>query len=62
MPIDEYDRRLEILTAQTGRISVFARGARRPSSSLLACTRVFAFGSFDVFRGKNSYSLNSADI
>ncbi len=62
MPIDEYDRRLEILTAQTGRISVFARGARRPSSSLLACTRVFAFGSFDVFRGKNSYSLSGAEI
>ena len=62
MPIGEYDRRLEILTADLGRISAFARGARKPSSSLVSVSRPFAFGRFSLYRGKNSYSLSSAKI
>lgn len=62
MPIGEYDRRLEILTADLGRISAFARGARKPSSSLVSVSRPFAFGEFSLYRGKNSYSLSSAKI
>lgn len=62
MPIDEYDRRIEILTDSLGKISAFARGARKPSSPLVAPTRIFAFGEFDLYEGRNSYSLNSAKI
>jgi len=62
MPIGEYDRRLEILTDSIGRISAFARGARKPSSPLVAISRVFAFGEFDLYEGRNSYSVNSAKI
>ena len=62
MPIGEYDRRLEILTADLGRISAFARGARKPSSSLVSVSRPFAFGEFSLYRGKNSYSLSGAKI
>ncbi len=62
MPIGEYDRRLELLTTDFGRISVFARGARKPSSPLVACSRVFAFGEFTLFQGKNSYTLSAAKI
>lgn len=62
MPIGEYDRRLEILTDSMGRISAFARGARKPSSPLVAPCRVFAFGEFDLYEGRNSYSVNAAKI
>jgi len=62
MPIGEYDRRLEILTSDLGRISVFARGARRPSSALVACSRTFAFGVFHLYQGKSSFSLQAAEI
>jgi len=62
MPIGEYDRRLELLTTEFGRISVFAHGARKPSSPLVACSRVFAFGEFTLYQGKSSYNLNSAKI
>ena len=62
MPIGEYDRRLEILTAEFGRISAFARGARKPSSPLVACSRSFAFGSFTLFQGRSTYTLSSAKI
>ena len=62
MPIGEYDRRIELLTDKLGRISAFARGARRPGSQLVSVTRVFASGKFILFQGKNSYSVSSAAI
>ena len=62
MPIGEYDRRVELLSADLGRISAFARGARKPGSSLISVTRVFAFGTFTLYQGKSAYSLHSAHI
>ena len=62
MPIGEYDRRLELLTGEYGRISAFAKGARKPSSPLVSVSRLFAFGQFELFQGKSSYSVNSAKI
>ncbi len=62
MPMGEYDRRLEILTDSLGRISAFARGARKPSSPLVSASRVFAFGEFDLYEGRSSYSVNGARI
>ena len=62
MPIGEYDRRTELLSAQFGRISAFARGARKPGSSLVSVTRAFAFGQFSLVQGKSSYNIRSAQI
>ncbi len=62
MPIGEYDRRLLLLTAELGKISAFAKGARRPGSQLLSATRLFAAGQFDLYAGRSSYTVKAAAI
>ncbi|MGN0505122.1 MAG: DNA repair protein RecO [Lachnospiraceae bacterium] len=62
MPVGEYDRRLTILTKERGKISAFAKGARKPTSALLACSQPFSFGEFVLYEGKSSYNVVSGDI
>ncbi|MCI8357504.1 MAG: DNA repair protein RecO [Lachnospiraceae bacterium] len=61
-PIGEYDRRVVILTKEKGKISAFARGARKQTSRLLAATNPFSFGTFRLYAGRSSYNLAEADI
>lgn len=62
VPAGEADRRLLLLTKELGKISCFARGVRKPTSTLIAATRPFACGRFYIYPGKSAYSLNKCEI
>ena len=61
-PVNDYDRRVVILTKERGKITAFSRGARRLNNKMMAATNRFCFGQFKLYEGKNAYNLADAEI
>jgi len=61
-PQGEYDRRIVLLTRERGKITAFVKGGRRQGSRFLGTTDMFCFGTFELFVGKNSYTVQNVEI
>ncbi len=59
--VGEYDKRLVILTKERGKITAFARGARRPGNALMAIAAPFNYGVFHCYRGYDAYYVTSVE-
>lgn len=60
--VGEYDKRCVLITKERGKITVFARGAKRMKSPNLAATNPFCYGKFLLMPSKDAYSLYGAEI
>ena len=57
----DFDKMLTLLTPNYGKISCVAKGARRPKSAPLAGTQMFCFGEYLVYKGTQTYHINSVE-
>lgn len=57
--LGDYDKMLTMLTPGLGKISCVAKGARRQRSALLAGTQFLCFGEYLMYKGANTYNINS---
>lgn len=62
MKINDFDKRLVLLTKEQGKLTAFVKGALKPKSQYVASTQPFAFGEFILYEGKNSNSITSISI
>jgi DNA repair protein RecO (recombination protein O) len=60
--VNEYDKRLVMLTKERGKITVFANGARRPNSVIRAASQSYVMGRFTVTPGRDVYTLHQAEV
>ena len=55
------DKMVTVLTPDLGKIGCAAKGARRPKSALMAGTQFLCFANFIIYKGVNSYNINSCE-
>ena len=60
--LGEADRILTLLTKDKGKIKAYAKGCRRPKSSLTSSCEIFAYSDFILFKGTNFYHVSNGEL
>jgi len=58
----ESDKRLVIFCKGQGRLLVYARGARKPSSKFMAAAQLFTYADFVLTQGRGFHALAQAQV
>jgi DNA repair protein RecO (recombination protein O) len=61
-PIGDYDKMMTVLTADGGKLSVFAKGAKRLKSPLFAATQLFSYTEMTLKKTGNTYYIRTGDL
>lgn len=56
------DKILTILFKDVGKLSVYAKGSRKPNSKFFAAAQVFSYSDFVIYTGNGFYSIASCQI
>lgn len=59
--LGDYDKMITILTPGLGKIRCAAKGARRSKSLLMAGSQFLCFADYVVYKGNDTYNLNSCE-
>lgn len=59
--LGDYDKMITVLTPGLGQIRCAAKGARRPKSLLMAGTQFLCFADYVLYKGNDTYNLNSCE-
>ena len=60
--VDEFDSVLTLLTKERGVLTAYARGARKPRSSLRVSAELMSYSCFVLFCNREKYSVDKADL
>ncbi|MCD8215231.1 MAG: DNA repair protein RecO [Clostridiales bacterium] len=58
--VGESDKLLTLLTKEKGKLTVSARGSRKPKSKYLSSAQVFAYSDFIIYTARKNPSVSSA--
>ena len=58
----ETDKQLILLTKKYGKITVIAKGARKPNSKFMASAQLFTYSDFIIYNGGRFYSVTQAEV
>lgn len=61
-PIGDYDKMMTVLTAEHGKLSVFAKGAKRFKSPIFTATQLFSYSEMTLQKTANHYYIRSGDL
>ncbi len=61
-PVGESDKIITILTKEKGKVTVSARGARKPKSKYLSSCELFAYSDFVIYTARKFPSVASASL
>lgn len=61
-PMGDKDKRVVLLTQETGRMTLLAKGAMLPKSRFSALTQVFCYGDYVVTKGRTFYYIREATL
>ena len=61
-PVGDFDKMLTVLTAEHGKISIFAKGSKKLKSPAFVCSQMFCYAEFVLRKTTDVYYINDCSL